>query len=256
MALMLVAPLLIGAAPAAIEGPVGVKKAVMLPCRFPEGTPMRLSLEQHFLSSQGKPTTVTVVRTLFFGQDAAGLFLDASPPVVTTSATGAQAARLTSLYSWAGKSPMRLRLDARGTVVGIAGEEHHWAAFLAHQRTLLPQGGKALDPQTERALLAYQALQSATSARRRAMLGGFFEPLVRHCGQLVHGTPSPDERTISFLDETPANEAGVAERIDYRIDMQTGLATHIDRVATPIAYPVRQLKEYWRLGVDPAPQNR
>lgn len=234
------------AAPATPALPDGAP--VVLPCAPPAGVALRFTLTQHFVVPEGRTVAVTVHRRLRFGQDAAGLFLDAGPASAETDDKGARAARLAAIYDGSGPAPMRVRLGARAQVVGIVGEDAHWAAFLARQRGLLATAPDAGDA---RARLAYEALSGASPARRRAILTGFLEPVTRFCGRIVADALARDGAHILRSEGRPADAGGIAEEISYRIDTRTGLAVEIRRIATPAADPARRLVERWTLAPEP-----
>ncbi len=226
---------------------------VVLPCTLPMNVPHRLSLTQHLITPEGRPVTIRVQRAVSFGRDSAGQFLDASPAMVTTNDKGARVQRLKALYEAADPMAMRVRLSERAEVVGIAGEEAHWSAFLAAQRDLISRlAEQAPDGRDERARLAYYALSNASPARRRAILTGFLEPVMRFCGQIVTDAVARDDNHILRRDSRPAGGNGIAEDVTYRIDARTGLAIDVRRIATPAADPARRLDERWTL--EPASQ--
>ena len=217
---------------------------IVMTCAPQPAVPLRLTLTHHLVTLEGQPVVIAVRRTVRFGRDAAGFFLDSGPASAETSDTGPRAARLTVFYGGGNSSPMQIRLDARADVIGIVGEEAHWAAFLARQRSLL---GKTPGAGDERARLAYGALSEASPARRRAILTGFMAPVVRFCGRIVTDAVARDGAHILRREGKPAGMEGIAEDVSYRIDTRTGLAVDIRRIATPAADPARRLVERWTL---------
>lgn len=243
--------LVVGASTAVAQG----AGPITLPCRMPEGTPLRFTLEQRLFTPDGTPITVSIARAVVFGRDAAGLFLDSAPPQVTTSDTGARAQRFADFYAATGAEPMRLRLDATGGLVGIADEERHWKAFLDGQRGIVARAGAGGSVARDRAAKAYQALASATPARRRAILAGFAEPFMRHCGQVLGEPFDHAGALVVRREERSGGDGGIAEQTIYSIDRETGLTMRIERTVTPHADPSRPLVERWSLTAGNGPEN-